>query len=202
MKTQYALIFLGLLLGVALAYLLRDLVGVYLIAPFIYAFRLVKLVIDAAPQVLWWGALLLLLVIIAFRSISVRWSSGSKMGDPPEEGRLSRTVTWSRLFKMAGKGDYSRWLLARQLAELTLELFAFQERLPLQEARKELLRHGVDLSPEILDYLETGWDVPSFRHYADLLNRWRFSQKRFPLDIDPEVIVDYLESELLTGGSS
>jgi hypothetical protein len=98
------------------------------------------------------------------------------------------------------QGDYSRWLFARQVAELAVTLVAQRERLPLEQAKQVIKDGKAKLPPQVLVYLQLGLDAPSFRHYTDQVRRYRYGSGASPFELDPEEIVAFLEGELKSGG--
>lgn len=188
-------------LAVALAYILRDSVSTYVITPAVYAFRIARIIYEALPQAVWWVVFLSILTLVAVRNLLRQLRITAPPPELVREERPSRARLWSRWLEFYQKGDYSRWLLARNLSKLTLEIFAHQERQSLEQARERLLTGKIHLPPEVQAYIQIGLAAPSFRHYTDLLALLRSTRSDSPLDLDPERIIEYLETRTQIGGS-
>ena len=181
------------------AYLLMDSVRMYLLEPMIFAFRIERLIYEALPQAFWWGIFLLILVVIALRSLRLEpvafYRKRSKLKERP-----SRAQTWRRMVSGTAHGNYSRWLLAREIAELTLRVVAHQERITRGQARTQLKSGRIQLPPGIHEYILMGLDAPSFRQYTDFLAYLRSNRQSAHLELDPEIIIKYLEENVNIGG--
>lgn len=195
MNVRRVLIWSSIPLGLILAYLLKDYVRAYVLDPFIYLYRIVGLVYRALPQALWWGLFLLVLIFIAIRSLRGEREVNPRK-KPEPASRASRALVWANLLRSAGRGNYSRWLLAREMGNLTLRIIAHQERLSPGQARNLLQSGKITLPPGIQEYVAMGLDAPSFRHYSDLLVYMRANRYRPPQEIAPETMIEYLENRI------
>jgi hypothetical protein len=191
----------SLTLAVILAYLLKDAIRHFLIAPLVYTYRFFRIIYEALPQVAWWVVFLLLLVLLAVRSILRYLKFSPRLPGTGQDDRLSRARSWSHWLQVSRQGDYSRWLLARNIAKLALEILAHQERRSLEQTRQLMQAGKIHLPPEVHAYLRVGLDAPSFRHYSEFLNLLRSTRSASPLDLDPEVVIRYLETRIESGGS-
>ena len=190
-----AALFLTIPLALLIAYLMMEVVRRYLLEPMIFAFRIERLIYEALPQALWWGLFIGILAIIALRSMKLK--PVSFIGkQPKKEKRPSRAQAWRRLVTGTDRGTYNRWLLAREIADLTLRVIAHQERISVGQARNQLKSGLIQLPAEIQGYVEMGLDAPSFRQYTDFLAYMRSNRQSAPLDLDPEIIIEYLENRL------
>ena len=207
MKTRTFFFFLIIPLIVLLAYVLKDYVRMYILAPVLYALRIERIIYEALPQAVWWGIFLLILLVIAIRTLMRSYKPIPVDIRNVEEQHFSRARTWSRWIWISRRGNYSKWLLARHFAELALNLQSYQERQSLEQIRAQILSGKADISPAILDYFQVGLDTPSFRHYSELLARLKSTRHKSstlplsPLNLDPEIIVQYLETKSQIGDS-
>lgn len=186
-------------LSLLLAYLSMDLVRTYLLEPLVYALRIERLLVRLLPQAVWWGAFLLLLAFFAVRSLRYKRNPVSRRAYARPQS-LGQARTWSRMVRLSRRGNYSKWLLARNVSELAVAMIAHQERLTPAQTRVALRAGKVKLPPEVWAYLQVGLDAPSFPHYADFLSRLRSARHPSALDLDLEVILTYLEDKIDTGG--
>jgi hypothetical protein len=182
------------LLILVLAYLSMDFVRLYLIEPIIYILRIENILYEALPQAVWWGIFLLIVGVIAFRSLVRNVLYPAKIKENLRGEHSSRARTWSRWIELSQRGNYSKWLLARHLANLAVRIIAHQDRLSPEKVRKNLVDSESNLPPQVLAYFQVGLGSPSFRHYSDLLALFNSSRTMSPLEIDPEIIVNYLEN--------
>jgi len=172
-----------------------DYVRFYLIEPVMFLLRIETILYEALPQAVWWGVFLLIIGIIAFRSLARNIKFPARRRGHQHGERLSRARTWSRWIELSSRGNYSKWLLARHLANLTVKTIAHQERLSPEQFRTNLIAGEADLPPHVMEYLQVGLGSPSFRHYSDLLALFKTRKTRSPLEIDLEGIVDFLETK-------
>lgn len=213
--TIILLAILGILLAAALTLALTDLVRNVLAVPITQLLYFLALLVKSTPQAVFWGMLLLFLLIVAGKSVQK-----SRRPELPEfvasirSPKHERISSWANYINTALRGDhYSRTRLAEFLAGMVIELFAQEERVSTTEVRLQLDRGELDLPPEIENYLKARFtqDViarPSFwQRIEDRLARfWNsFPGKNNP---DPgtlpghltwqelERIIQYLEDRL------
>jgi hypothetical protein len=91
-------------------------------------------------------------------------------------------------------------MLARQVSSLAIELLMYQERLSHQEVGKFLRRNKAVIPEGVRDYILMGMEVPSFRHYSEMVSNYHQNLMNSPLDINPEIVIDFLENRIKTGG--
>jgi hypothetical protein len=181
------------------AYHLRGVIEIYLITPVIYALRVEKILYETIPQIIYWIVFITILIIIAVNSLFSK-RRPAPMTTPLVENRATRARQLSYWIKAAKRSDYSRWMLARNLAGLALNLIADQERFSTEEAEKFIRRGRVNMPADVRKFVLAGLEVPSFRHYVELKKLQSGSYHDFSLDLDPEIIVNYLESQAKSGG--
>ena len=182
-----------------LAYLLKDAIRIYVLEPILYAVRIVSLLYDILPQYIWWGGLVLILALLALRSFGRRQPLTARR-KPPAEDRLSQVRAWTQSVTQASGGTFNaRWLLARQVARLAVDMIAHQERMNSGQASLRLQSGQIPMPPEIRDYLLAGLGLPEQSQFADLLPM-RSDHGASPLDLNPEIVVEYLENRIQTGG--
>ena len=187
-----ALLLVGLIVVVAMGYA-QALFAV----PLLYALWLLRLIYESIPQQLFWIAVLALVAIVAgrnmfrlrpvpHRTVSVR-------------ARMPPVATWAALIHQASQDDYSRWLLAQRLATLTGATLA--EREP---GSQRLLWHyltdpDINIPPDVRAYLTAGMGTNMNSRPRRRLRAWLHmdgAQAATPLDLDPALVVQWLEREL------
>jgi hypothetical protein len=149
------------------------------------------------PQAFLWMLFLGLVTALAIGSL-VRL--GSTSPELVEEPPVLPGPVWrmAQTIRRSGEGTYTKWRLARYLAELAAEVF---ERcgLPLPDLRKqEWALDGVDAPPQVLAYLKAGligrsWepDNPS----SWLRSHLGWDRTPGPLDADLQTVVRFLEEQ-------
>lgn len=193
-----ALVLGGLILGTALlAFFVQDFVRELLLYPLVYMYWSLRLVYEAVPGVIWWGLAILILVLLAVKSLSWRGERAQAL-ERLDAHLLSRPQSWMQQIKKTRHGDYFKWQLAREISQLALSSIANQERLTLEQAQKRLVANQLDLPPKIQAYLEAGTLSRSYGQYTQLESQLRIPGTHSPLDLDLLDIVSFLESRLET----
>jgi hypothetical protein len=195
-NNQRHYLFIGfIIIAAVLALFLRDLVRLILVPPVLYVYWVVRIIYGTLPQLFWWGALMLGLLLIAARSLTFR-SNDTKSTDPAHRARESRLEMWTKWLDQTRKGGYFRWYLAHELGRLYLSVLASRERLTNDQALTRLVNKKTGLPPDVQAYVETGLDARQSFTFGDLGGRLPFRSKSSPLDLEPEEIIEILESKL------
>jgi hypothetical protein len=187
-RRQLLVLFAALLAAAILAFLLREVIQVYIILPLARLFWQIRLVYLAIPQVVFWVLLLVALVIFTANSFSLRsrtdrlWRSTARI----RYGEVQQMAFW---LQRSRRGIYSKWHVANSLANIALDIL--QQR--SGEAKRSMHLSGPGWNPpaDIQKYLETGLRTT----YADYPRPGIFSRRQTtPFDRDLEPVVAYLES--------
>jgi len=181
------------------AFFLRKFVSDYVITPIVFAVRIERLLFNAIPEVVFWSLLLFVGLILAVNSLPIKSQLST---NPPQTGEKweSRARQISKWIRTSEKSEYSKWMLARQLSSLAVDLLMYQERLSFQDVRNFLRRNKSAIPDEVHDYILAGMEVPSFRHYSELVRNYHQNFLNSPLDINPEIVIDFLKKRIKTGG--
>jgi hypothetical protein len=198
------LVILGILLAAALTLALTDLVRNVLAEPITHILYFFGLLVKSTPQVIFWGLLLLFLLVVAGKSVQEsRRSELPEFAAPLRSLKHERIAFWGNHINMALRGDhYSSTRLAELLAGMVIELCAQEERVSAIEVRQQLERGELDLPPEIENYLKARFTQgtiarPSFwQRIEDKLARFWNS---FPgkNNLDPGALPDHLTRQEL-----
>lgn len=170
------------------------------VMPLLYAAWLADLFFRSVPGWLWWAWFLVIALVLAARSLRTR--AGADLVERGDR-RLTEGVIhgWIARIQSAGQGDYFRWRLARDLAELGLQFLAYRDRGDLGQRDRSQYVELLNAPPEIQAYLRTGLTAPPWQP-QDLRSRlarlWRPTTKDSPLEIEPAVIAQFLEGQLET----
>jgi hypothetical protein len=195
-------------LAVALMFSLRGFVREVILVPLSLLFWLADLLIRSTPQVLFWGVLLVICLIIAVRSLyAAREPVVDQMSDV--ELRLTRRQRvgfWIFQMQMLRQG-VARARFADFLSRLGLEVLAFREQVTPAEAEVRLQK-GELLAPEIVDFLRLRRMVPSegtglFSRMVMWFETWRSrilglrdGKQAAAMEDELRRAVEYLEDQL------
>jgi hypothetical protein len=171
-----------LVLSLALAFILRDSIHDLVIIPLSYLAWQLALVYWAIPQLLMWSLLVLFVgTALAWQLIPDLKSSSRKPGRRSSaEGQVESLAIW---ISRARNSNYFRWQLANRLGRTARRLNE-----PTWTSAQS------DAPASIHEYLAAGLahsfvDFPGPRH--------RFQRREpTPLDLDPAIVVDYLETQM------
>lgn len=183
---SYIPLFLSLLGGLILFFLVDDFVVTVIVLPLLRVFWFLSLVVQSIPQDIIWVGFILVMVIITF----IRLRKEKKPRAPARQSpvRYSSTVErWARLLEFAQDSRYSKWRLAQQLKRLTQRLHPSNQ----DEITRDLSEMG--LPPEIKAYFEA--PQPSGYAFRGRFNPAR-KESETELSLDPEIVIQYLEKKL------
>ena len=183
------------LLGGLLAFLIQDFVRQTLLYPLVYLYWSLRLIYEGVPGVVWWGVFLVLLSLIAMRSLARKNEPARAAPNSPSHSP-SRPQTWMRWIKNNNRGEYFRWQLAREISTLALTGLADRNRLTPTAARQELLAGRLNLPGHIQAYLIAGSLPNSYSQYVEMKSNLTLSGASSSLELDPEEIIAFLEAEL------
>jgi hypothetical protein len=191
MKRRQIIVYGGILLAAGvLAYSFAGTVRETIILPLAYYLWQLARIYRAIPQQLYWAALIVIVlyfVVITLYDISLGADSGRK--DAPHRGQVE---TLSRALEQRHRGIYFKWQIANMLAEVALNILNYQERLLPGRKLQGRIRN---LPGEVEKYLDAGINTT----FADYPTPSRFRPTpTTPFDIDLDLVVGYLESELET----
>jgi hypothetical protein len=195
LRNQLTLIAATLLLTVILALALPDLTREAVVVPIWYVIWIGQLLFHAIPQALLWALLFTIALVVAVRSLLKRPQFEEKPEvEPIYTGQVYVLLRWIQHQK---ERDYFKQRLAQHLGRLTLETLAHQRRLTLGEIRP--LMGSLDAPPEVRAYLEAGLTPTPSRpgsRLSRLLHRLGWRRATSPLDLDPEIVVQFVERQL------
>lgn len=194
------LIQLGLiiLISIPLVIALRSFTQDYVLALISPLLRILRLFISSIPQLFFWFLFLSISLFIAGRSLIKprRSTPTTSTSNIPLAGRVQALM---HAIDRTSQGVYFKWRLAQHLLGLTLEAMAYRERVSPDELRQNLKSGTLTLPPPISGYLQTGF-TPVYTASAGLLSRikqrLRQDMIRSPLDLNPEIIIQFLEDQM------
>jgi hypothetical protein len=197
MKRRFLPLAASLLLTIVLVFVVEDFMRQVIVDPLLQVAWFITLVLGSIAQEIYWAIFIVLAFFIARKSL-VKGKTLRRGSPTLKTSNQGPVATWSALLERAEEQTFSRWRLAQAFRKLTRDLFSPNENHNLH--RPDDWEHVKStLPPEILDYLES--PLPSYRGIVRFWSRRRADRLATVLDLDPEIIVTYLEEKLdpLTG---
>jgi hypothetical protein len=172
-----------LVISLALAYYLRDVVYQLLIIPLSYVLWQGALFYRAIPQLIKWSVLLLGIGIAILWQLIPEFNRSSRP-DRVRAGVEGQVEALAKVIQRTHGSNYFKWQLANRLGRLSRRL--------LELAGRQSNAHPA--GPEVLEYLRAGTE----RSFVDFPSpRYRFQRAAHtPLDLGMDKVIDYLESQL------
>jgi hypothetical protein len=187
-----ALLLVGLIVVVIMGYA-QELFAV----PLLYALWLLRLLYESIPQQLFWIAALALVALVVGRSMFRLRPSTPRPA--PARPQSTPVAAWAALIGESTRDDYSRWLLAQRLAALAGSALADREPGSPRLLWQILADPAIEIPPDVRAYLVAGMSVTMNSGPRRSLQAWLrmdTSQAATPLDLDPALVVKWLEHEL------
>jgi hypothetical protein len=204
MSTRLALLALSLLLLGLLLLIISGAVREVVVIPLLYLLWLMRVLVEMLPQVVLWVGFLAILALVAWKSLAVPPAAPLLRQSAPTV--RTPVAAWARMFQSAANERYARWQLAQRLGKLGLELLASRDQPARQGVWQYLHDEALDMPPEVRAYLLEGTQM--YHPLATFWQRWwpwgiRPRPQTDPLDLDLEVVVQWLEQQLnrLTGAN-
>ena len=190
---QFFLVILLIALALIIAFPLQSVIRDVIIEPLLYLGWGIKIAYRSVPQFWIWVFLLgiiFFILLTPFLEYLPKWRRKEKklLPEPGPVEKLAETLNAS------DKGIYFKWVAANRLGKIVSNWLLYRNRVDQRWQAKNLARLGWDAPPEIYNYLDVGLNG-SFADYPR--PRISFIQKRAktPLDIDPNIVLNYLENE-------
>jgi hypothetical protein len=193
-----ALLAIVLALTVPLALLFRDFVRDVFLVELLRMFWGARLLYESLPQLPLWILLLVLLVVIALRSLMRRPGAVRKQVVPDVEpqGQVRVLARW---IERASRGEYFRWSLAQHLGGLAWEIMAQREHTTPAQLKGRMSAGDLDLPPVVAAYLQPD-RLPRHSAVAGLVAtiRDRLGAGGRPSALDPDLVrvVEFLEDQM------
>ncbi len=184
----------GVVAVFVVSFLLRDAIQRTIILPLAYFWWLIQLSYRAVPQVILWMLLLLTVFVSMFRLIPINKpvQRTRKNQQEPLSGPIGSFSQW---IEKSPRGIYYKWLVANRLGKAARELLDQREG-RIRKGYMRLSGKGWNPPQEVDAYLEVGLNG-SFAEFPR--SRWMgWKPKPTPLDVNPQQVIEYLESEMET----
>lgn len=197
MKRYWSGIFLGLFLVTLVMIMLHRYVGEAILITLLYFLWIAKLIIHSVPQVVPWLLFLMIAFFMAVHYIGRLKTEGkahrSKLGD-----NTGQVIFWAKRFHKTAPGGYYQRDTARLLGRLTIGILNLQGRKDLKKPAVQLVTEASDIPDDIKTYFLAGLEfetagIPKRGRMHRFL-RWLGYKKTGPLDLDPERVVEFIET--------
>lgn len=176
----------GVVVTAWLAYIARDAVHDFVVAPIAYGVWQLSALLGGVAQLVQWAALVVAVMLIMFWQLIPRLRPRGRLITPPP-GRDGSVNSTAVAVMRARSSNYFRWQLAHRLGRVARHLGGGGRR-----------AQGQSMPAGIADYLDSGLNR-SFVDYAS--PRLLFARPRVgPLDLDPEEVVHHLEDRMRAEG--
>ena len=200
MKRTYLilLLLLGLALAILLGLALQGVARQVIVLPILYLAWLAELIFRSIPGWLWWAWFLIIVAVIALRSLRGR----ARNAGPRRTQRLpvdGPARAWAIRVHTAKQGEYFRWRLAHDLAELALQYTAYRDHRGLAKYDRGEYIQTLNAPPDVLAYLQAGLKAPPWQplnRLSRVTRFWRPIKDDSPLALDPAKAVQFLEGKL------
>jgi hypothetical protein len=188
-------LFLGIsvLLAGLLAYFTQDYIRQIVLIPSEYVLWAFKIIFETIPQVVLWAILLIILLAIILKSISFNFFNTPKHQHPDFYRLPGRVETWSNRIIEGSSSTHAKWTLAHHLAELATEIISEKEHLSPKMVRESIMNGKLDVPPEIQAFFVAGMKPESPQLSTGFLAFRRQRANAYALDLDPKIIIDFLE---------
>lgn len=177
-----------------LAFPLRGIVNELIVVPIAYLFWLLGLLYLSTHQVIWWIAILLVVLFVLGKSLLPELKPSRKLVNPTrrERGKVESLATSLQKSK---KGIYFKWLVANRLGKLTHEILLQRGNGKPRSVFAPLTGEGLEPTPEMQQYLEKGLHG-SFAEFPNTGNGYFAPPQRTLLDHDVAEVIEFLESQV------
>ena len=192
MTRQRQFLFIGIAaLVFSIAFALRNLIYEIVIIPLAYLWWWLGLYYRLVPQIILWILLIFAILFIAIRGLlqEIPLHKEVRVSRKKNQGPIE---SLSEFEHKRGRGIYYKWLIANRLGRVARDLL--DQREGRREAKRFTRLNGRDWNPpkDVSEYLESGLNGS----FADFPQVGWVRQRPTPLDLDPQNVIEYLESEM------
>jgi len=186
-----------IVIGVLLAFPMRDAVNRFIVIPLAYFFWVLGLYYRSYSQAIVWAIFIAFTLLFLLGSLlNAEWRG--RKDKIPEKLYAGPVEDLSVSLGKAREGIYHRWRVANRLSKVARALLAHREGLEPREVQDNRLT-GRDWSPprDVDMYFQAGL-FDSFSSYPR--PRWWLLKRAepTPFDLDVEQVVEYLEGQMRT----
>ena len=175
------------------AYLFKRYLAYLLLIILEYIIWGITIVYESIPEIIWFTAFLLLLLLLAVVNFPFRGQRSRRQSDI-RYTQPDRVSYWNRWLAISQKSKYHRWRLNQLLADLALRVLCEQEHLSLHQLIEKLNREEIAVPTEVRAYLLSGYNPEPYK--PDVRTRL-FRKKvngKSDLTRDVNSLIEFLES--------
>ncbi|MBN1956095.1 MAG: hypothetical protein JW900_13735 [Anaerolineae bacterium] len=186
------------LLAVPLALLLVDFARDFIAAEVLRVFWTIRLLLDSLPQLPLWGSFLVLVVLLAIRSL-LKPPGAAEEDGPGVRQRPGQVQVLTRWVERASEGQYFRGVLAQRVVNTVLEPLAQRKRVTPAQLRQALRDGELDAPQPVRAYLQLGVKLEFSRPVtllARIKYRWFSGLPSQTADSELEKTIEFLEEQL------
>lgn len=176
-----------------LAILVQDFVREVIVRPVLYAGWFSWLILTNLPQGTFWILLTLIAILLAIRSLGGGKRTATERSIAPTMAQ-GPVTSWANRLKQASAQGASRWRVSRDLGRFFWETHFPDEPYHVQTYIARLSSPDSKLPVDIRDYFLAGTERP--RSASAFLFFRRAPQGSPALDLDPAIVVEFLENQL------
>lgn len=189
-----ALAMLGIVVIAALlAFPLRYVIYDAVVVPIAYVLWVLRLIYHSVHESVWWIVILLLALVILFRSLlpGIKPAAKQVVKTKPTVGQVEGLAAW---VKQSRRGIYFKWLIANRLGRIAYQILVQRETGRQRSVLEPLIGEDWEPGEELRTYLESGLHG-SFADFP--YSKRPFSQPMpTPLDHDMNEAIDFLELQV------
>jgi len=177
-----------------LAFPLRGIVNELIVVPIAYIFWLLRLLYLSTHQVIWWIAILIVVLFILGKSLLPELKLPRKPITPTRHQR-GKVESLATSLQKSKKGIYFKWLVANRLGKLMHDILVQRGNGKPRSVFAPLTGEGLEPTLEMQQYLEKGLHG-SFAEFPNTGNRYFAPPSKTLLDHDVAEVIEFLESRI------
>lgn len=192
-RQQIILMFFFIMIVGLVTLLLKDFIVNSVLIPFEQVIWACSTLIEAIPDVVWWGIFILVLLVIILKQFS-GISNDLQITVNYSDKQSDSLFTWNKRSFFRPVNAYQRWKLERRVSELAIEILADENRTSIEHTKQNILEGKLELPAEVLKIIQSGLSPDRYippRKTIILFNRKRLSSHS---NFGIEQVLDFLET--------
>ncbi len=191
MQRKPLFIFLFALFCLIAAFVFRKMIYQVVILPLAYVWWWLTLYYRLLPQAAIWIVLIFIILFTTMRGLllEIPWGWSRPLKKKKSQGPIE---SLSVLIQKSSEGNYYKWSIAHRLGRAARELLDQREGRQVKQKFMRFTDRNWSAPQEVSAYLEAGVNGT----FADYPKKSWSRSPRTPLDVDPQQVIEYLESEL------
>jgi hypothetical protein len=183
----------ALVVALVLAFALQDVIRSTVIVPLAYLWWALGVLYGMVPQVVLWGLVIVLVIILLLGSLASRTTS-APLAKRKAKAYLGNVEKLAVELEKSRAGIYNKWKVANRLGKLARDLLIQRGDRENTKVTGPLTGRDWQPSEPVRTYLDVGLNG-SFADYPN--PRWPFNRPQpTPLDLDAGEAVEFLEAQI------